>query len=418
MSATGSGKSIFKHLRARAGRLYSSALNSCAAVRGGFCMRRCAARRAKLGLRNPIQVGFLAQTPEVWDKQISLFEFMQKDPRFAPHLIYVPHLDYVQYVWNETSEVNPEEKAFFENLYGRENIISYFETPSLDLSQFDYLFYDRPYNQLFPEPLQTSQAVRFARLCIINYGSDDWDLPFWYTPFAVNIHLWFASNTHEYVLHQGIFGHSRYHKAFDIGYPAYELYRSLPAVPGKNRILWTPRWSYDPTVGGSHFFEYVRQMIDFAAHHNDVSLVIRPHPLMFSNLIQEKKMTEEDVRNLKQECADLGIRFDANQIITETFKETDILVSDYSSVLSLFLSTGKPIIYCPGSIPLNEECLRQVDTMYTAESWAELEQALLGLLDGRDPKKNARQAVMAEPLRKASRAAASIADVVWQDYNA
>ena len=137
---------------------------------------------------------------------------------------------------------------------------------------------------------------------------------------------------------------------------------------------------------------------------------------MFSNLIQEKKMTEEDVRNLKQKCTDLGIRFDTNQIIAETIQETDILVSDYSSILSLFLSTGKPIIYCPGSIPLNEECQRQVDTMYTAESWADLEQALLSLLDGRDPKQGARQAVMAEPLRKARHAAASIADVVWQDY--
>ena len=418
MSATGKPKSLLKRLRTKAGRLYSFTLNSCNAVRGAFYMRRCAASRKKTGLRNPIRVGFLAQTPEVWDKQMSLFEYMQKDPRFEPQLIYVPHMDYVQYVRNEASEVNPEEKAFYEKLYGPENVISYPETPSLDLSQFDYLFYDRPYNQLFPKPLQTSETVRSARLCIINYGSDDWDLPFWYTPFAVNIHLWFASNTHEYVLHQGIFGRSRYHRAFDIGYPAYELYRSLPTIPGKNRILWTPRWSYDPTVGGSHFLEYVHQIMDFAANHREVSLTIRPHPLMFSNLVQEKRMTEEEVQTLKQECADLGIRFDPHPIIADTFKETDILISDYSSILSLFLSTGKPIIYCPGSIPLNEECLRQVDTMYTVENWPDLEQALLGLLDGRDPKQSTRQAVMAKPLRKASHAAASIADAVWQDYTA
>ena len=56
--------------------------------------------------------------------------------------------------------------------------------------------------------------------------------------------------------------------------------------------------------------------------------------------------------------------------------------------------------------------------MYTAENWPDLEQALLGLLDSRDPKQSDRQAVMAKPLRKASRAAASIADAVWQDYTA
>ena len=56
--------------------------------------------------------------------------------------------------------------------------------------------------------------------------------------------------------------------------------------------------------------------------------------------------------------------------------------------------------------------------MYMAENWTNLERALLDLLDSRDPKQSARQAVMAEPLRKASRAAASIANAVWQDYTA
>ena len=117
MSATGNSESLLKRLRTKAGRLYSFTLNSCNAVRGAFYMRRCAADRKKAGLRNPIRVGFLAQTPEVWDKQMSLFEYMQKDPRFEPRLIYVPHMDYVRYVRNEASEVNPEEKAFYEKLY-------------------------------------------------------------------------------------------------------------------------------------------------------------------------------------------------------------------------------------------------------------------------------------------------------------
>ena len=73
MSATGNSESLLKRLRTKAGRLYSFTLNSCSAVRGAFYMRRCAANRKKAGLRNPIRVGFLAQTPEVWDKQMSLF---------------------------------------------------------------------------------------------------------------------------------------------------------------------------------------------------------------------------------------------------------------------------------------------------------------------------------------------------------
>ena len=417
MSENSSSQSFLRSLRFAAGRLYADIVNTYGKARSALLMDQYDRRRRKAPHDGPIRVGFIAQMPEVWDKQMSLFSFMLEDPRFDPCVIYLNHYDFVK------KEISPDknDKQFYEALYGPENVRDFFTEPSFSLDDFDYLFYDRPYNNYFPECLQTTQAMKHARLCMINYGADDWEMPFFYPSFAMGIRLWFGSNTHEYKIHRDLFGHSRHHRVFDIGYPAYEYYHALETVPGRNRILWTPRWSYNEQVGGyriggSHFFEYVNQLIAFAESH-DVTLVIRPHPLMFENLIHEKMMTEDDLRKLKERCAEAGVRFDPNRIVADTFRETDILISDYSSILGLFLASGKPIIYCPSGIPLNDECLLQVNSMYHAESWEQVESALLRLLDGDDPMKEKREAVINSSLLKRRGSVRAIADVVAQDYS-
>lgn len=403
---------IGERIKAAALHCGTAVLNVFRIARAGREMRRCDALHRAHPHDGPVRVGFIAQMPEVWDKQMGLFQTMLEDPRFEPGVLYVKPYDIVR---QKITDDGSRDRDFYVSACGAEHVTDWFGDETPDLDQYDYLFYDRPYNHYLPEALQTTRAVSHARLCMINYGADDWEMPFLYTDFAMGIRLWFASNTHESVIHQAVFGRSRYHRVFDVGYPAFDLYHALDSVPGKNRILWTPRWSYDAEVGGSHFFEYVHQMIDFAKTH-PVTLVMRPHPLMFDNLVSKGLMTEEEVRALKQRCAEAGIRFDANRVVADTFRETDILVSDYSSILGLFMATGKPVIYCPSGIPLNDECRQLTDAMYPAESWEALEQALNQLIAGEDPMKEKRRQAVSRTVLKKQHAAAAIADIIYRDY--
>lgn len=399
-------------IKAAADRIYPAAL-AWRKTRDAVYIRRYDRFRKRHPHTGPVRVGFVAQVPEVWDKQMSLFEYMLEDDRFDPRIVFVHPFNYVTM---RISSDGSEQKAFYASQYGADRVVDFSSGSFRDPDAFDYLFYDRPFNHYLPKALQTHQAAKHARLCSILYGAYDWDIPFEYEDFAAGVAFWFGSNEYEYQAHRKTFGGKDVRKAFDAGYPAYEYYHGLDSAPGKNRILWTPRWIYDKRVGGSHFLEYVEKWIEFVKR-NNVSLVIRPHPLMFENMLREGLMTAEEIQALKDRCAEAGIRFDPNRIIADTFRETDILVSDYSSVLGLFLAMDKPIVYCPGNIPFTPSFRMQETVMYHAENWDGIEKQLDSLLQGNDPMKEKRQDVIRQCLLRKPGAAEKIAEIIYLDYS-
>ena len=378
-------------------------------VSSKYFLKKCAKKKKSNKLK--MKVGFVAQFPEVWDKQLPLFEYLLNDSRFEPVIVFVNSYDIKQCRITE----DKSEKKFYEKLYGNNIIIEYNQDSSFDLRLFDYLFYDRPYNAYLPLKLRSYKASRYAKICMINYCTRDWKGRFGYKGFARDTSIWFTSNYIDYNLHKIEYIKRPYNRCYDVGYPAFEYYKSLGTNPGKNRILWTPRWTYDADIGGSHFFEYIDLFIDFART-KDVSITIRPHPLMFENLVSKNLLTEDDVKNIMHRCKEAGIVFDSNRIIAETFKKTDILISDYSSILTLFMTTGKPIIYCPNDVPYNEIFGRLMDGMYLANNWNEIGMYTEDLLGGKDILKEKREKIVYDELIRKTNAVERIADILYQDF--
>ena len=143
MPATNNGKPF---LKAIADRLYPAVV-SLRIAQGTRIIRRFVRHRKKTRPSDPIRVGFVAQVPEVWDKQMSLFDLMLKDSRFDPYIIYVNHFNFVK---QQSFQEDPGERLFYETLYGSERVLDFFSAPDIDLAGFDYLFYDRPFNHYLP----------------------------------------------------------------------------------------------------------------------------------------------------------------------------------------------------------------------------------------------------------------------------
>ena len=369
--------------------------------------------RNKVSGNEVIRVAFIAQMPEVWDKQMDLFRYLLDDPRFDPDIIYVKQYDFVS---KSVSASGSNEIAFYTALYGKDRVIDYFEQSDLDLTKYDYLFYDRPYNHYLPEKLQTYQTRKTNRICLVNYCCRDGAGGFGYRDFARDTYIWFASTRPEYETHLADYTDRPFNKVFDVGYPAFETYHALVTKEGQNRILWTPRWTLDESIGGSHFFTYIDAFIQFAKRHADMTLTIRPHPLMFDNLIEQKKITPAEVEEIKSRCADAGIRFDQNRIVADTFTETDILITDYSSLIKMFMVMGKPVLYCPTDVAVNEEFQELMQSMYLTYSWEEIEQTLKDLTSGKDDLKDTRDAMVSEILLRKKNTVAAIADILSADY--
>ncbi len=342
-----------------------------------------------------VNVAFIVQMPAVWDKQIGLFEMLSSDDGFNAYIIVAPNYS-IKKGGIDYSDYSTE---FYKNRYGDSHIIIFEkETVFEDICNkydIDYVFYDRPYNFYLPDELKTNNTLKYCATCNINYCTFDWDTEFLYDEFAKYIMNWYATSSDEYDCYNQFYCNMKYRRCYNYGYPAYETYANLLNVGSTDKtILWTPRWSYDEKTGGSHFVEYIDNLIDYFATHKDYNLVIRPHPIMFENFISKGIMTAERVDEIHDKCENAGIRFDDNALILDTFRDTAILLADNSSVINMYMTSGRPVIYCPtDNIVFSKEFNELVEGMYVAEDWDSIVENIENLNNGIDPLKEKRELI-------------------------
>ena len=182
-------------------------------------------------------------------------------------------------------------------------------------------------------------------------------------------------------------------------------------------MIWTPRWTTDPKLGGSHFFDYKDQMIGWAEKDTSVDLVFRPHPLALANYVSAGLMTEEELETyLNRYTVCINAAVDRTTEYYDTFFSSDCLITDISAVMIDYLFTGKPIIYCTSPsdqyffTPELHECL------YKVENFEGIVRTVEQLRAGDDPKKKMR-AKVARMLKPEGSAAACILDELRNDYD-
>lgn len=374
--------------------------------------------RIRHGLDRPIRVAFVVQMPEIWDKQAAVFERMLKDDRFDPYILVAPAYDFAKKALLPGK--NPDGEWYRERYGG--SVLDYpadaFFPEYNKEADFTCVFYDRPYDNYLPDGLRTDAVMQAASICMINYCTTDWEMDdFEYYGFGRHVTIWFASNAVEAANFRKGHLQKSWRKAYDIGYPAFTYYREAASENEFRRFLWTPRWSTaEDGVGSTHFFDYMELLIEWFTAHPEMSLTVRPHPLMFDNFISKGIMSAEEVQALKDRFAAAGIRFDDNRMIRDTFRETDVLISDYSSVISLYLVTGKPVIFCPDEVPVTQEFETLKKGMYVTENGEMLERALEQMTRREDPLEKTRNEVVERSLLRKKHGVEHILEVLDRTF--
>ena len=387
--------------------------------------------------RERIRVGFLLQLPENWSVIRSVWEGALADDRFEPVVLLVPEIETAYYIklkavkWQKIY-------SFGEKLFGDQAVRTYnpetgewLDSAELDL---DYVFFLRPFETYLPKAYRAGTIRRYAKVCYVTYSflvtrRPEIEQLEYNTHFIRNVSMIFCEKqrTLEYVNHK--FTEticSGDQKAFFCGYPQYDLIApgsdDSPLWPrqrkeGVFRMIWTPRWTTDPKLGGSHFFDYKDQMIGWAEKDASVDLVFRPHPLALANYVSAGLMTEKEQEKYLArytECENAAV--DRTTEYYDTFFSSDCLITDISAVMIDYLFTGKPIVYCTSPsdqyffTPELHECL------YKVESFEEIVRTVERLRAGDDPKKEMR-AKVARMLKPEGSAAACILDELRNDYD-
>ena len=380
--------------------------------------RRDSARSRKLLRRlesKPVneilKVGFIVQMPELWGTEKSVYEKMCEDNRFEPWLIIVPPYDIA------TSEFGKETGDYYVNECRNGKMIMAYRDgrwSDIDLDSFDYIFYQRPYNYYLPEHLQNGQVISHTRVCYIPYAIEDVKgADLFEDDFFRNVYLGFHESEDIAELLNTRYPSETHRRFYSIGNPTQERAMGISKECNYSRVMWAPRWSTDPVIGGSHFLDYHKQLADFPWGEN--SLTVRPHPLMWDNFLRKNIITEEEKDSIIAGWKEHGISIDGNTSIFDTFNDTDILISDRSSVMSIFMMTGKPVIYCPFGSDFFELFDLTVSGCYEANDWNELESTLKMLLSGEDPLKEKRLGILNKLNMKYNHSTEAIVEKIFED---
>ena len=134
-------------------------------------------------------------------------------------------------------------------------------------------------------------------------------------------------------------------------------------------------------------------------------------------------MTADEVENFKALLRQKNIVLDPNKLVTDTFKDADVLLTDGSSIIYSFFLSGKPVILCDApnwgkdqSVSINFWFSKIRECLYIADSWDNVLKYLKELAAGNDYLYEKRREVAYGLLRENAGASKRILDTLRKDY--
>lgn len=351
--------------------------------------------KAKGNNKKQVNVLFLCQYPQAWNKMKSVFELMLKDDRFDVKILAVP---------DDINKPNDKIYIYYCSLYGEKHVINSYENGTwYDMRELlpDYVFYQRPYDQYLPKEYRSGKVSEHSKICHLVYGyllvEEDKDVCV-SKIFFRNVYMFFAENSinQQFNIERFKISHRKgYRKTLNIGYPVLEYFMSNRLCQKDNnnfRVLWTPRWSEDKEVGGSNFINYKDKIIKLVDINPDINVVFRPHPMLFGHFTSVGRITWEEVNKyLEFYRKNDRLEYNDTEEYVEVFWNTDVLVTDISSVIVEYFITGKPIVYCDtGAVP-DDFFGEMLKVLYVTKTWDETKEKILELSRGIDPLKEERE---------------------------
>ena len=361
----------------------------------------------------PVRVGFLCQYIPSWVKLQPIYDMMRADSRFEPFLLCVPSGIEDGVLQSDDYSVNDTLDYFHSHGYPEAINTLQADGSWLDLKAMNlsYIFYPRPYNAYMPACYQSGQVCRHSKICLVLYGMNVTQEVVRVTlnrNFFRHVYCYFAelpyprqqNQRNGWLLH--VLG---LQKSVYYGIPGVESIRAAEKLerPAWNfakeglRVMWTPRWTTDLSLGGSNFFTYYEFLLDLAEKDPGYAFLFRPHPLAISHFLETGELTQAQADAFLERCEKLpNVSLDQEKSYSATFWGADVLLTDISGIIPEYFATGKPMIFCASNMHLTLEktTVKMIEASYVVNNVAELEACLNNLKQGIDPLAKKREQVL------------------------
>lgn len=363
--------------------------------------RRLQKRRIAFGSER-IKVVFICQYIPAWSKNKALYDALQADDRFETMLLCIPNRVHANQLDDPEDQSNDAYDYFYSHGYRQAVNALVANNTWFNLQAFapDYVFYNR-YDRPMPVPYTSTAVSAFSKVCLIVYGVSLLKVEEQMIDklFTANTFCFFAESAgiqNEFLNRNRVLHRWKLSNAVLCGIPSLEnayLAKGSPSPAwafSKNsfRVIYAPRWTTDPTWGGSSFLKYSNTFFTIAESHPEIDVLVRPHPLMFQNFIDTGLITAEEAIAFKNACSvKPNIRLDQEKEYLATFWNSSVLICDYSSMIIEYYITGKPIVYLTydKNIGYTDQMSAMLSGCYLVNDEDELHRTIEMLLAGKDP---------------------------------
>ena len=181
--------------------------------------------------------------------------------------------------------------------------------------------------------------------------------------------------------------------------------------------MWNTRWSTNEN--NCNFFKYKDCFYEFCNSNTNIDFVYRPHPQAFLEWNATGEFTKEEQIAFREKYEKTNnMHIDESKNYYDLLFSSDLLISDYSSLILDYLITKKPIIYCE-----QENCKMIGDignvkeALYIVHNWDELVNTIEELIIGNDPLKMNRIKYRKQIKDKNNNPAYDIVNTIYMDAN-
>ena len=267
-----------------------------------------------------------------------VFKLMMKDPEhWNPVIVVIPDVargsDHAARTYKKTKE-------YFVNRYGQEHVIDGWDADRNEyydhIDEFDIVYYANPYDNMVHKYHKICYAYKKNVLPIyVSYGYDVGRFTTLSRLRGKELNLvWklFADTTYtykDYLKYQTI-------KGKNVVLAGYSKMDDLCSCDdgdsmqsNRKKILISAHHTVSmETLPLSNFLKYNDLILELPVMFPDVDFVFRPHPLLFTTLVNEGIWTQEEVAYYTKVIEDRGIEYSTGGDYLGLFRKCDAIVND------------------------------------------------------------------------------------------
>lgn len=378
-----------------------------------------------------INVVFICHRPAVWESLHSVYNALIADDFFNVTILAIPNKKELPDLGLNHETYESEGAEDFWKEYSCINGYNYEKKEWFDLKSLepDYVFFQQPYNIARPEIYKSWNVARYAKICYVPYAFDfigngvlEETTP---KDFMKDVSFYFTQNSIDNQMVNEILRNYSIQniKTIATGFPRYDNLKQYEkgtaiswnfAKENTYRVMWTPRWCTNE--GNCNFFQYKDKLVNYVLENDDISLLFRPHPQAFLNWNRTGELPEKEAIKYKEIYEkNQNMSIDTEKSYFDTIFHSDCLISDTSSFIADYFTTGKPIIYCHKVDTFNELSKKMSEGFYWVNNWGELKQVLDNLKNGKDELKEKRLQILKELFGTEQHSGESIKNILKKD---